>query len=627
MAYSNSSAARPEHARLTSSAYLLHSDSRSPTAKTYEDVGSRRDYDNIGNGRPGGGGGSEHGGHDPNEPLIGIQAVRLGSSFFVFGMLIAMQFSVVVAAAGDLVGDQAPKSAVLTAYTLPSVTVRLLVPFATFPNMKPLLRRIPLVNLLVPQAVPRPRRASTTAPGDPEKEETEVNYPSRIAICSICSFLGLNLLAWTDNLFVRLVGIALASCSSNLGDLSFYQMATRYPLNTIQSVGLYTSGGGAAGLVGALTYTVLTQLGASPSAVISGTGFVPLIIVLLYNFWLPPFPPIEKEVKKPGQRKEVMIKDLGTRAKIGLAKPMLKGYMLPLCALFLVELTNVQGVLATVIFYIPFTGKYFAYPTLLNGLFPAKRSFYPVYQTLYQLAAFMGRSTATLARLPGGKRQDARSLWILVGVEGLILAAQARESMSMRGADDATVWYGPWTVLFLILAMGMCGGALLANVYYRIGRHPLPEGVFRALVKARAIKRAAMREYEILEDEDFENEFDEEERDAHEEEEELDMEEELARGRRSHNDNDAMNGFAVRPSVRLSRNPSLASIKSIREERRAEDESALREFVISSIGAADTLAILLASLIAMVVEPRLCSRQISSGRTLCVAIPGGAGPH
>lgn len=119
-------------------------------------------------------------------------------------------------------------------------------------------------------------------------------------------------------------------------------MATRYPLNTIQSVGLYTSGGGAAGLVGALTYTILTQLGASPSAVISGTGFVPLIIVLLYNFWLPPFPPIEKEVKKPGQRKEAMIKDLGTKAKLSLAKPMLQGYMLPLCALFLIELTNVQ---------------------------------------------------------------------------------------------------------------------------------------------------------------------------------------------------------------------------------------------------------------------------------------------
>lgn len=275
------------------------------------------------------------------------------------------------------------------------------------------------------------------------------------------------------------------------------------------------------------------------------------------------------------------------------------------------------------IFYIPFTGRYFAYPRVLNNLFPAKRSFYPVYQTLYQLAAFMGRSTATIARLPGGKRQDARSLWILVAIEGLILGIQARESLSMKGSDDSSVLYGPWTVLFLIIIMGMCGGALLANVYYRIGRHPLPENVFRALTKARAMKRAAMREYEILEDEDFENEYDEEERDAHEEEEEFDMEEELQRGRRSLNDS----AMPTRPGVRLSRNPSLASIKSIREERRAEDDAALREFVISSIGAADTLAILLASLVAMAVEPRLCRVQIASGRTLCAANVGSTGPH
>lgn len=119
----------------------------------------------------------------------------------------------------SLVGDQAPKSAVLTAYTLPSVTVRLLVPFATFPAIKPLLRRIPLVKLLVPRPAPRNRRSSTVSPSEPEKEEEEVNYPSRIATCAICSFVGLNLLAWSDNLLVRLVGIALASCSSNLGDL------------------------------------------------------------------------------------------------------------------------------------------------------------------------------------------------------------------------------------------------------------------------------------------------------------------------------------------------------------------------------------------------------------------------
>jgi hypothetical protein len=126
-------------------------------------------------------------------------------------------------------------------------------------------------------------------------------------------------------------------------DRTFYQMSTRYPSNITQSVGLYTSGGGAAGLAGALTYTVLTQLGASPSAVISGTGLVPLIILTVYNFWLPGFPKLpQKDEKKPGARKEGMIKDLGTRAKLSIAKPIVRNYMLPLCTIFLVELIDVQ---------------------------------------------------------------------------------------------------------------------------------------------------------------------------------------------------------------------------------------------------------------------------------------------
>ncbi len=127
-------------------------------------------------------------------------------------------------------------------------------------------------------------------------------------------------------------------------------MSTRYPDNITQSVGLYTSGGGAAGLVGALTYTVLTQLGASPSAVISGTGLVPLIVVALYNFWLPSFPKLDDHVSgddklaaaQTGKKREGMIKDLGTRGKLSLARPMLKGFMVPMCVLFFVELTNVQ---------------------------------------------------------------------------------------------------------------------------------------------------------------------------------------------------------------------------------------------------------------------------------------------
>lgn len=215
-----------------------------------------------------------------------------------------------------------------------------------------------------------------------------------------------------------------------------------------------------------------------------------------------------------------------------------------------------QGVLATVIFYLPFAENQYARPGLLNDLFPARRSFYPVYQTLYQFAAFVGRSTITVVRLPGGKQQDPTALWALVGVEVLILFTQLRQSMSMNGADDSGTLYGPWMVMCLVVLMGICGGAELGNTYYRMGRHALPEQVFTALAKARKRKRIEDSAREALLD--FSDDEDEIAADEREGEDEQEIFDEVERGR-----------GLPRPT-RLTRNPSVMSLQ-IREERREED--------------------------------------------------------
>lgn len=372
---------------------------------------------------------------------------------------------------------------------------------------------------------------------------------------------------------------------------TFYQLSTRYPENITQSVATYTSGGGAAGLLGALTYTTLTQLGASSSAVLSGTGLVPLVIVALYNFWLPPFRDIEPN--QTSGRQDAMIKELGTRAKLAIARPMLPAYMVPLCVMFLVELLDVQGVIATILFYLPISNS----PSL-NSLFPALRSFYPVYQTVYQLAAFVGRTTVTFFRLPGGERRDPWALWGLVGVETGILLVQLQESLSLKGTDNSHSMYGLWTVLTLILIMGVCGGMTLGNVYFRIGRYDLPDGVWNALAKARQSHYRALP-------------IDDGNADEREDEDADELDQEIAR-------RDHRQGLGLGRPVVMSRNPSGYNPKGLQQE--AEDEAALKEFVVSTIGAADTLAILVASAIAMIVEPALCQRQIRTGRRLCRSV-------
>lgn len=82
---------RPAHSRLTSSAYLLGSQH----ARRGSDVSY---HSSLGIGRPGGGdaksladaadGMAGIRGDEEGEPLVGQEAMRLGTSFFMFGMLI-----------------------------------------------------------------------------------------------------------------------------------------------------------------------------------------------------------------------------------------------------------------------------------------------------------------------------------------------------------------------------------------------------------------------------------------------------------------------------------------------------------------------------------------------------------
>lgn len=121
-------------------------------------------------------------------------------------------------------GNSAPPGLILFAYTLPSVLVRTFVPYIKFPKVSDLLS-----YFYSPQASDY-WRAHTPGgihtPGTPsfglkkgDKVSQEINYAARLSVCAASSFLGLQMLAWADNVGVRMLGIAFASLSSNLGDM------------------------------------------------------------------------------------------------------------------------------------------------------------------------------------------------------------------------------------------------------------------------------------------------------------------------------------------------------------------------------------------------------------------------
>ncbi|KAH0610092.1 uncharacterized protein H6S33_012638 [Morchella sextelata] len=407
-------------------------------------------------------------------------SVRLFLSFLLFGTLIAMQFSVVVTAANDLVRDHAPIGSILFAYTLPSVLVRTLIPFIHFPELhsspNKLLSRLFRRENKGEDDADKFYSSSTASTNSMAVEHggslyssadsltAHVNYPLRLTICILSSFFGLQLLAWADYTDYRM-------------NRSFLQLCSHYP-NT--AFGGYTTGSGCAALVGAFMYTFSTStLHFTPSGTISVIGIFPAVILLTYALLLPdPSCTSAKRALPTSRRRssiaEESISSLPTLSKLRIARPLFWRYMAPLALVMLLENTVVQGVLPTLLFPLPFAdsnGHGF-----LNKVFRHTRDFYPVYVTVYQFSIFIGRSSISFFRPPGTA--------ILCLLQAIILTLQVAESLSMSSNLLDTL-YGPPAVLCAVAAMGLCGGFAFSETYWRVRNGALPKGVWKELGRAR----------------------------------------------------------------------------------------------------------------------------------------------
>lgn len=123
-----------------------------------------------------------------------------------------------------------------------------------------------------------------------------------------------------------------------------------------RSLGGYAAGSGAAGLLGSFTYTLLTSsFGVTPSAVLSGIGVLPTIMLLTYSLVLPS-PDAAREAALANSKdiddipmqevgegdKGEIIGGLGLGDKIRMVRPMAIGYMTPLAILMFLENVTTQ---------------------------------------------------------------------------------------------------------------------------------------------------------------------------------------------------------------------------------------------------------------------------------------------
>ncbi|KAK2043625.1 batten's disease protein Cln3 [Colletotrichum somersetense] len=361
-------------------------------------------------------------------------------AFWLLGLINNVLYVIILSAAQDLVGSSVPKGVVLLADILPSFFTKLIAPY--------FIHRVP--------------------------------YPVRVVALIGLSCSGMLLIALTPpskSVAFKMIGVAIASLSSGGGELSFLGLTHYYGPVSLAGWG---SGTGAAGLVGAGMYVVMTDWwGISVrnslllSACLPSVMFVSFFIILpmgplragrkeyealperdmgdedaaelprdaAASALLAPGPSVASTAYSAQQHHHRRVGEHSFEANLKRAKALFFPYMLPLLLVYVAEYTINQGVAPTLLF------------PLGSSPFKEFREFYPMYGFLYQLGVFISRSSTPFFRI---HRLYLPSL-LQVGNLGL-LTAQAM-------LDFIPSVYVVFAIMFW---EGLLGGAVYVNTFAEI---------------------------------------------------------------------------------------------------------------------------------------------------------------
>ncbi|KAG8216002.1 hypothetical protein J3R82DRAFT_7994, partial [Butyriboletus roseoflavus] len=328
--------------------------------------------------------------------------LKLGVSFFLFGLINNVLYVIILSAALDLVPPSTPKGIIAFCNIFPALIAKL---------------------------------------GWPYFLKGKIRYTRRIVGCALLSFIGMLVVALYESLFARLLGISLASFSSGLGELTFLQLSTTYNLYLGgHSVGYFASGTGAAGLVGAFMWWEVRGLGVRLGVGVSSVGrpfvyvlVIPILIRLFFLFvrychlscrwhtfscshvrlrlWIHPL--LGHTLPLPEEDPDIAAVEvaegdtlLGQPPKVPvfltagdkwcLVKPMILKYMLPLFLVYTFEYTINQGVAPTLLYPVPSPDR----DSFLSKIIHSIRDYYPLWQLVYQSTVFVSRSSISLGIPP-----------------------------------------------------------------------------------------------------------------------------------------------------------------------------------------------------------------------------------
>jgi battenin len=355
----------------------------------------------------------------------------------VSGLINNVLYVIILSAAQDLVGSL-PKGVVLLADVLPSFFTKLIAPY--------FIHRVP--------------------------------YNVRVLVFIALSVVGMLMVALTPpskSVAVKMVGVVLASLSSGGGELSFLGLTHYYGHVSLAGWG---SGTGAAGLVGAGLYVVLTEWwGFSVKDSLLFSACLPAVMFVSFFFILPRGPLREaangKDYDALPERdlEDEQIDEIPQAAasaallapgpsiastaysahhstathsfsdNLRRIKALLVPYMAPLMLVYIAEYTINQGVAPTLLFPVE------------ESPFREYRGFYPFYSFLYQLGVFISRSSTPFIR-----------------IHHLYLPSFLQVGNLLLLALHAMYFFIPsvYIVFIIIFWEGLLGGAVYVNCFAEI---------------------------------------------------------------------------------------------------------------------------------------------------------------
>jgi battenin len=334
------------------------------------------------------------------------------------------------------VGSDIPKGVVLLADVVPSFFTKLLAPY--------FIHRVP--------------------------------YAVRIVVFIALSAGGMLIVAFTPadrSVTAKMIGVMLASLSSGGGELSFLGLTHYYGQMSLAGWG---SGTGAAGLIGAGLYVLMTDwVGLSVRTMLLLSACLPSVMALSFFGILPHGPLREgtgakgyqsvpaqdldgdvESISRAAASSALLAPGLSTtataysshapesrslKANLRRARALVVPYMAPLLLVYIAEYTINQGVAPTLLF------------PLESTPFSSYREFYPFYSFLYQLGVFISRSSSPFLRL----RNIYFPSFLQAGNLGIL-------------ALQAMLFYMPsvYVVFVLIFWEGLLGGAVYVNCFANI---------------------------------------------------------------------------------------------------------------------------------------------------------------